>query len=872
MARRGSFGTFNAGSSNLSATIQALVRQQMAAEEQTLMNAFYNGTTFNGSVPTMQTIIEFYNRVADLSGIERGSSDWDALTQKVGAANNYDIKRDYAALINEFESSNGANYEELSSFLKGRAQESTDPQDSETYQNAMENINSSYIAYKGQALERGEITAVEYRSLTSNILDQMDPEDPKRYEVLTDSYAWEWKAEKTKWNNRLTAGTVNASQYAAWANGFKKSLIAAGIDEQNTTYTDVIASIAIAQNRGGGGGGGTPSPTTTRLNKTLADLNSVFSLAQATIGGVEVDVEDIMPDQKDVLKKLTKNPDLMGLYADWIDDNRSSIGPTLSALGITDGASFRQWVNDQISSGLSDAQAITASGGNADVDEWTDTAITNGVLTTFNQFAATSSKHGRDVSAANGDDSLIAFYDREYKNFLLGKKSYYGDRPSIDALYEQQFVVVQNELNAMDGKHKDGSLTVTGALNGGEPEWANIQPTIDNDAALQSGQAVKVWNKETKLFTTEAPRSAGASQGSYQYVSFTVLPDGTKVPSVISVTGKKAVDSDGTTPSGYIFELPNGKTYAVNTAGDAYEVTGAIPVSGADYVIDDFTKIGTPTETKKLPLIDTTPFIRQGANAGAFNPEDREARRAALTQYGVDATDLDAAAQLALQVAGALDPNARSQIENESAGLASKAVNIRAVALESSAANSDQLVEAAKLRNKPEAAQYETYVKPNLDKYEEVSKGLFRLKNPAGEMGADRNASSQNFYTRMGGQTGNQSVLDLPTTVDLRPDSVKSSARERDVTAAERIFTGYGVKSTATPSGTFFRNMPTTKQQYGVLPPALPVAAMPKPMATPSVPAPRTPDLIPPTAPKIPTPPNRQPVLPPLRGGGPRKL
>jgi hypothetical protein len=199
-------------------------------------------------------------------------------------------------------------------------------------------------------------------------------------------------------------------------------------------------------------------------------------------------------------------------------------------------------------------------------------------------------------------------------------------------------------------------------------------------------------------------------------------------------------------------------------------------------------------------------------------------------------------------------------------------VNIRAVALESSAGNSDQLAEAARLRNKPEAAQYETYVKPNLDKYEEVAKGLFRLKNPAGEMGADRNASSQNFYTRMGGQAGNQPILDLPSTVDLRPDSVKSSTRERDVDAAERIFTGYGVKSTATPSGTFFRNMPTTKQQYGVLPPALPAAAMPKPAATPVAPAPRTPDLIPPTMPTMPTLPNRQPVLPPLRGGGPRKL
>ena len=231
MARRGSFGTFNAGSSNLSATIQALVRQQMAAEEQTLMNAFYNGTTFNGSVPTMQTVIEFYNRVANLSGIEQGSSDWDALTQKIGAANNYDIKRDYAALKNELEISNGANYEELSSFLKGRAQDSTDPQDSQVYQSAVGEINQNYIVYKGRELASGKITATEYRSLTNAIISEMDPEDPKRYDILAASYGTEWSVEKGKWNDRLRAGTVTAGQYAIWANGFKNALLDAGINK-----------------------------------------------------------------------------------------------------------------------------------------------------------------------------------------------------------------------------------------------------------------------------------------------------------------------------------------------------------------------------------------------------------------------------------------------------------------------------------------------------------------------------------------------------------------------------------------------------------------------------------------------------------------
>jgi hypothetical protein len=185
----------------------------------------------------------------------------------------------------------------------------------------------------------------------------------------------------------------------------------------------------------------------------------------------------------------------------------------------------------------------------------------------------------------------------------------------------------------------------------------------------------------------------------------------------------------------------------------------------------------------------------------------------------------------------------------------------------------EQLAEAAVLRGNPAAAQYNTYVKPNMDKYEEVAKGLFRLKNPAGEMGADRNASSQNFYSRMGGQAANQSVANLPVTVDLRPESVKSSSRERDVTAAERIFTGYGVSSTQAPSDNFFRNMPTTKkQQYGVLPPALPAAAMTPSVVIPPTPSVRVPDIIGPAMPTAPVVAPPPPPLPPSRGGGVRKL
>jgi len=867
MARRGRFTSPNSGGQNLTALITSLLRERNSAEEQALLDAYRTGTAYNGAVPTANDIQSFYDQWASASGYTPGSLEYQAIFQKKSDLNNYDLKKQFNALISTFNTTDGSNYQDIIDFLGNQAQTSTDPNDLADYSNSIETTTSAYLKYQGQRLVRGELTAAEYQKITLESLKVLDPGSTAYKNAVYDAFQYEWNAEATKWQNRVKAGTATSAQFRSWASSFKNRMAGSGISKDSDLYTSVGASISQASLAVG------DSPTNTRLNKTLSTLNDVFSLARTQIGGVEVGVEDIMGDPKDVLKNLTKNPDLMGLYAEWIDNNKGSISPTLTALKITDGASFRQWFEDTLKSGITDAQAVTAAGGSANWDDWTAAATSNGALTTFDEFAVASSKHTRDAAGAKGDDSLITFYDTEYKKFLNGEKSYYGERPALEGLYPQQFAVVQNEANAMDGSHTDGSLTMTGALNGGEPTWSNVQLTIDNSAALSSGQAVKVWNKETGQFTTEPPRAAGAAQGSYQYVSFTVLPDGTKVPSVVSVLGKKTVSSDGITPTGFIFELPNNKTYAVNTSGDAYEVTGSVPVSGANYVIDDFSTVGPATSDGRLPLIDTIPFIRQGANAGAFNLADREARRAALTQYGVDAADLDAAAQLALTVSAGLDPTARTGIEAASQALTAESVTIRATALESSASNVDQLAQAAGLRGNPAAAQYNTFVKPNMDKYEEVSKGLFRLKNPAGEMGADRNASAQNFYSRMGGQTGNQTVADLPTTVDLRPDWVKNSNKERDVSAAERIFAGYGVPSTQAPSDNFFRNMPTTKkQQYGSLPPALPPAAMAPSVVVPPTPSVRMPDImgpVMPTAPVVAPPP---PLLPPSRGGGVRKL
>jgi hypothetical protein len=67
--------------------------------------------------------------------------------------------------------------------------------------------------------------------------------------------------------------------------------------------------------------------------------------------------------------------------------------------------------------------------------------------------------------------------------------------------------------------------------------------------------------------------------------------------------------------------------------------------------------------------------------------------------------------------------------------------------------------------------------------------------------------------------------------------------------------------------------MPTTKkQQYGVLPPALPAAAMTPSVVIPPTPSVRVPDIIGPAMPTAPVVAPPPPPLPPSRGGGVRKL
>ena len=848
MARRGRFTNPNSGGQNLTALIASLLRERNANEEQALLNAYRTGTAYNGSVPTADDIQAFYDQWASNAGYTPGTLEYQAIFQKKADLNNYDVKKQFNELISTFNTTDGANYQDIINFLGNEAQTSTDPNDLADYANAIETTTNAYLKYQGQRLVRGELTAAEYQRITLESIKVLDPDSTAYKNAIYDAFQYEWNAEATKWQNRIKAGTATNAQFRSWANGFKNRLVQSNISKDSDLYTSIGASIAQASIAVG------DSPINARLNTTLADLNDVFGLAQAQIGGVDIGIGDIMSDPKDVLKKLRDNPELMGLYAEWIDDNPNALGPTLARLKITDGASFRRWFDDALKSGITDAQTITAAGGSANWDDWVGAATTNGSLTTFDEYAVVSSKHLRDTSNARGDDQLIAFYDNEYRKFLSGEKSYYGKAPAFQ-MYEQQATVIQNELNAMNGQHTQGALTLSGALSGEELPWENINTTVENNLALSTGQAVRVWNKDTGVFTTEPPRAKGLNykNGSYQYVGYTVLPDGTTIASVISITGKKIVDGSGNA-NGFVYELPNGRTYATDIQGTVYEVTSAVPVASEGYSVDDFSTIGVKRD--KIPLIDLS-GLKDNRSLSSINP--------VVIQDGVIATDLRTAAELAAGLVGALDQESASALESEIGTLTTRANNLDATYLYATP-TTENFIKAAELLGNPLAAT----IKANPDLYKEVQPGVFVKKSTIGT--GDFFLDIGLRLAEAGTPYGNNA--NYPERIDLRsPEAIAAESRPGQTAMAQELATNLNpVADGNNLLSSFFGNLifkDKTPKYSNTFAPILPASATTSSVVVPPTTPVYKPDIIGPTAPAAPVaPPPPPPVLPPSRGGG----
>lgn len=605
MARRGRFGRSETGASDLSATIRSLVRQQIAQEEQVFMKAFYDGTEYGGKIPTMEDVISFYERLGDLAGIDRTTEDWTAILQKIGDANNFDIRRTYNALVKEFDLTGGSNFAELMGFLNGRAKTSTDAGDLSSYAGAIKETSQAYIIYKGKSLVNGSISVEDYRSLVGDLLNIIGKDDPNYYDTMVAAYSAEWTSEKTKWDDKLRAGRVTVGQYTNWANSFRKQIISAGVDKDSTLFTGTLAAIAVAR---GSGTGGT-SPARTRYNKTVDSLSLLWDTVSQSLGysGTD-DAGQAFSSEESVLEKIRLRPEFAAEYSAYIDDNPGVIPQTLRDKGVTDGASFLEYYDSEIKKLGNSAESAYVVGAlpKSSLDKVYSVQTVSGSISYFDELKIAGKKWIDDRVNAKGSEQLLEFYDKEYRKYLNGDSSYYGSIPK-DVFAEQMYPETNgyriNELAKLDGK---GDPNATGITNFGKSssdrEAVNgitsaVKPTADAASAIRRGLGVQEWDETTgewKFLT--AMQGAGLEDGTYQYVRTEKLPDGSGYYSYTAVArGTEVFGPRGATLVNKVWRylIPDGNgnntVLIADASGNEYD-PNSISQAGGVWVVRDIKK------------------------------------------------------------------------------------------------------------------------------------------------------------------------------------------------------------------------------------------------------------------------------------------
>jgi hypothetical protein len=656
MARRGRFGRSETGASDLSAAINSLVNQQKAAEEQAFMKAFYDGTAYKGSVPTMDDVIAFYENIAGLTGIDRSSDDWVIFEQKIGDANNFDIKRVYNNLITEFNTSDGGNYTDIIDFLSGRAMTSTDQGDLDSFKTGVEDITGAFLNYQGEALQRGEITAREYQSLTLDALQVLEPGSKAYDKAIYDSFTYEWNAESTKWTNRIKAGKATAAQFSNWANNFAKRAQSSGIAKKSELYTGIFATVAsYAGGYGGGGGGGSRSANIeSKLGKIYA-----AALRAPGIQGYELTQSDLAAGKGYSATDFASNPGAFSGLIRLIENGAIEMPQELIKMGYDDVNDLRSGItnlvrgyeaeatsfaavnsSDSAASLAAQAKALSRSvGAKTQVDELADAV---------NQFSSDVQKYGAEM-----DDVGLQIAFDEMKKFYNGQPSLYGQidlsKEIVPEGFAQYGLSLKDALNvsknALGGKGINvGDMTLEdffGVFAGFDGKsgisfntsyaGGDIEQTALNFERLTTGQAIQVVTYDpatgARTYATSDATAVGATGflgsssvpakgGMLKIMTFKKMPNGSFVPVIQAIQNVGTIQTaagTGTAVWGYQYQLPSGSAVFVKTTGESYDgdpfQTTATALGDGSYFAESTAIRSDVTKRTTVPTIDTQALL-----------------------------------------------------------------------------------------------------------------------------------------------------------------------------------------------------------------------------------------------------------------------
>ena len=432
MARRGRFGN-PSGGSNLAITIQNMLRQKKAQEEQLLLQRFRNGQA------TLAEVQSFYNDWTSSAGYSPDSVDYKQIQQSIEDAKNQNLIFRYNDFSAEFDSTNGANYKDVMDFLNNEATTSTDSQNRQSFEAQKQKITTGYIQGAKSRLLSGEMTVDQFKAdLAANFDSAFPPGDESAKTARYDALTAEYDAMISLFNNRITANLPGAySGLQSFIKTFQKDLISYGINPKSGLYG---RSQADAVTAGSGAKTAAATPSISRANSSSDKIGAILAELQKTgqTGLVALTDQDIKAGKTYGAGDLMNDPGIVAKIVRLVDTGVIPMPQGLINMGITDTSQLsntidhlvRSYSSNVISAATIDSRYSTAAIGARIL------ASQVGVTTGVDEFRDALGRYTDDIHAAQvrGDDVAMGLAMHAWGEYLNRRGSKYGTLPSDSAL------------------------------------------------------------------------------------------------------------------------------------------------------------------------------------------------------------------------------------------------------------------------------------------------------------------------------------------------------------------------------------------------------------------------------------------------------
>lgn len=666
MARRGRFGRSETGASDLSQTIRSLVQQQLAAEEQMLFKAFYEGTSFGGSVPSYSDLVSFVNeRIGQGSSSDAQMAYYETLLNQ---AKKFEVGNTFKDLESSFYGTQGQNYDEMVSFLKGEGSE---------YGNQLYKFTKDYVTtYLADDLAGDRIDEAEFMSRSQSALnafvDNAALYDDVKYDVYSELYEYQLgeqgdilaRINPSKDKQVIKANEGLLEFYRGWEaklneNGISGDFLDTVKNNIATTKFKVQEQKRVAADNA--------------ATALLSSRKSAYENAQITLDSFA----------KEIAGSIGIDSSAEGFGFN--DIPAVTIASVLDDFNPTYQSQIRMAINDLQKNASAYSQTLQSQGKRAEAlqirDVSTAAKLASGQDVSLERYVKQSELKDALMAAADGYPSDELAVTRDWVRFLRGQTTASfggGLRPVTGRSGQEVRTNIENEASAFEAALQGKSLGIIPKLwfddfqsaqlsqsalpnsvkdfYGQEfsgdnkftaAELSNIRISIDLEKKIASGQTViqKTKNPDGTYNTNYIDAGVPAPGGGRLYkmeqtasgAVVTVVYDG------VPIYGAIAGNPDTGRPWGFAYETKGGTLYADAASGTVYknppidinkirksgagnflitsDIVSPVPGANGNLIIPGVKTSGTGTQASLNDFIDPN-AIRAIENQG-INPYAR---------------------------------------------------------------------------------------------------------------------------------------------------------------------------------------------------------------------------------------------------------